>query len=279
MEDMENIKIFSPCLLMAATFSLSVLPASAVNMVNLGTADDYAILAKSGISVTGISNINGDIGVSPIDSTAITGFNYTLDGSGEFATSTLVDGKIYASDFANSTPSRLSTAVSDMETAYTDTAGRTNPDFLNLQSGSLNGQTLAAGLYKWNSAVTITNSVTIDGGGDSSAVWLFQVDNRLDLASSAQIILSNSARASNIFWQTAEGVTLGTNSHFEGIILTASDVAAQNGATMNSLLLAQTSVTLDANGVQAVPEPAAYSAIVGLSKIGFVAMRRRRVVA
>lgn len=278
MTDMKINNILSPCLLTAVSLSLSVLPVSAaVNAVNLGTAGDHVILAKSGISTTGTTSIVGDMGISPAASTFITGFGLTMDPSGEFSTSSLVNGKIYAADYASPTPSRLTTAVSDMETAYTDAATRANPDFTNFQSGNLNGQTLTEGLYKWTSAVTITNSITIDG--NSSAVWIFQIDNRLSLASNANIVLSGGAQASNIFWQTAEGVTLGTSSHFEGIVLTATDVAAQTGATMNALLLSQTAVTLDGNSIQAVPESSAYAAIMGLGMIGFVAMRRRRALA
>src|ERR1700690_2410427 len=45
--------------------------------VNLGTAGNYVILAKSGISTVPTSAITGDIGVSPISATAITGFALT----------------------------------------------------------------------------------------------------------------------------------------------------------------------------------------------------------
>ncbi|MFU8849119.1 MAG: ice-binding family protein [Opitutales bacterium] len=173
------------------------------------------------------------------------------------------------------TPAKLTTAVSDMEAAYTSTATLANPDFLNFNGGILGNETLASGLYKWSSAVTITDSLTMDGGGDVNAVWIFQIDNRLNFGTGSEILLSNGARSENIFWQTAEGVTLGTNSHFEGIVLTATDVAFQSGATMNGRLFAQTSVTLESNNIAApVPEPSTYAAIMGLSVIGLLLIRR-----
>lgn len=278
---MNNKKILSRFFATVASLTLGALPANAATLVDLGSSSDFTVLSKSGISNTGITtSIDGDIGVSPIASTAITGFNLTMDSSGEFATSPQVTGQVFASDYASPTPSKLGTAVSDMEAAYTDAAGRANPDSLNLSSGNLNGENLAAGLYKWTSAVTITDSISLDGGGDPNAVWIFQIDNRLNLASGAEIFLSNGAAADNIFWQTAEGATLGTTSHFEGNLLTATDVEAQTGATMNARLLAQTAVTLDSNSiVTPVPEPSAYAAILGLSVTGMLCLRRRSKAA
>jgi hypothetical protein len=91
--------------------------------VNLGSAGDFVILAKSGISTVPPSDITGDMGVSPITSTAITGFALSMDISGEFSTSAQVTGNIYAPDYAMPTPTKMTTAISDMETAYTDAAG------------------------------------------------------------------------------------------------------------------------------------------------------------
>ena len=270
-------QILPSSLISAAALVLAALTVNGATVVNLGTSADFLVLAKSGISNTGIStDIVGNIGTSPIASTAITGFDLNMDSSGEFATSPRVTGKVFAADYASPTPAYLSTAVSDMETAYTDAAGRTNPDTLNLLDGNLDGQSFAAGLHKWTSAVTITSSITLDGGGDSSAVWIFQIDNRLNLASGAQILLTNGAVSDNIFWQTAEGATLGTTSHFEGNLLTATDVSAMTGATMNARILAQTAVTLDSNSiVTPVPESSAYAAIMGLGAIGILCLRRR----
>jgi len=95
--------------------------------VNLGTAGNYVILTKSGISTVPGSTITGNIGVSPINSTAITGFSLMLTAGSSFATSAQVTGDVYAPDYAAPTPANLTTAIGDMQTAYTDAAGRTSP--------------------------------------------------------------------------------------------------------------------------------------------------------
>ena len=217
--------------------------------VNLGTAGNYVILAKSGISTVPPSSLTGDLGVSPIDSTAITGFSLILDGSGEFATSSQVTGRVYAANYASPTGTQLTTAVGDMQTAYTDAAGRTLPDHTELGSGNIGGMTLASGLYKWSTGVTIPTSVTLSGG--SNEVWIFQVAGDITMAGATSITLSGGAQARNIFWQVAGGVgvDVGASSHFEGIILSETAINLQTGASINGRLLSQTAVTLDANVV------------------------------
>jgi len=68
---------------------------------------------------------------------------------------------MYASDYAAPTPANLTASVLDMQTAYTDAAGRTLPDFAELGAGNIDGMTLAPGLYKWGTGVTIPTGVTL----------------------------------------------------------------------------------------------------------------------
>lgn len=268
-----RIKRIPQGMIIATAMAVMAASAAADLIVNLGTAGNFAILAEAGITTTAGTSIVGDIGVSPIAATSMTGFGLSMDASGQFSTSALVDGKVYAADYAPPTPAMLTTAIGDRLAAYNDAAGRSNPDFLNLESGNLNGQTLAPGLYKWGSGVTITGGITIDGGADD--IWIFQIDNRLNLANGANIVLSGGAQAQNIFWQTAEGATLGTTSHFEGILLTATDIAVQTGASVNGNLYAKTAVTLDSNAItQAIPEPASVLLVV-LSGVGLLVAKRK----
>ncbi len=217
--------------------------------VNLGTAGNFVILSKAGISTTGVTKIVGDLGVSPIASTAITGFGLVLDHSNTFSKSTLVTGKIFAANYAPPTPKVLTTAVSDMQTAYTNAAGRapTSAATTNVGAGSIGGLTLKPGVYKWNTGVTIPTNVTLSGG--SNDVWIFEIAGTLNISSGKQVILKNGAQAKNIFWQVSGATTLGTNSVFNGNILGKTNIALQTGAKLNGRALAQTAVTLDANAV------------------------------
>jgi len=218
--------------------------------VLLGTAGDFVILSKSGISTVPTSAITGNIGVSPIDETAITGFSKTLDGSGEFSTSAQVTGNIYAADYAVPTPSYMTTAVSDMELAYVDARDRSNPDFTELGAGDISGMTLAPGLYKWGTGVGIS-AVGVTLSGAENDVWIFQIAGDLTVANAAIVTLGGAAQAKNIFWQTFGVAEIGTTAQFEGIILSQTAINLATDAVVNGRLLAQTAVTLDSNTVSA----------------------------
>ena len=210
--------------------------------IDLGTAGNFAILTKAGITDVPASVITGNIGSSPISGAAIgvtcpevTGTIYSVDAAGPACKTT--DAAL------------LTTAVSNMETAYTDAAGRTAGvgPFLNVGAGTVANQTLVPGVYTWGTAVTITTDLTLSGG--PTDVWIFQIAGTLDMAPGKQVLLTGGALAKNIFWQVKDVATLGAGAHFEGIILAQTKIALITGATINGRLLAQTEVTLQSNTV------------------------------
>lgn len=226
--------------------------------VDLGSSEDlaaaasYSLLAKTAITnVTGSAIAGGNVGLSPAAATFITGFSMIVDPSGEYSTSVSVvpPAKIYASDYAVPTPSNLTTAVGTMQTAYTDAAGRPNPDFLNLAGGNLGGLTLEPGLYNWGSTVLIPTDITIEGCPDD--VWIFQISDDLEISAAKHVILSGGAQAKNIFWQVAGQATIHANAHFEGTILSKTGITLQTAASLHGRALAQSMIALDDNMVTA----------------------------
>ncbi len=235
-------------LMLAFIFSGTILPQNSPARVNLRTADNFVILAKTGVSCTGATNITGHMGLSPAAATYITGFDLIMHASGTYSTSALVTGNIYAADYTSPTPSNMTTAIGDLETAYTDAAGRLLPDFTELYAGDLTGKTLLPGLYNWSTSVSVSAAgMTISGS--ASDIWIFQIAQNLVLANGAMITLSGGAQSSNIFWQVAGQVTLGTTASMKGIILSRTAIAMNTGASLNGKALAQTAVTIGANTV------------------------------
>ncbi|KAJ7779894.1 hypothetical protein B0H16DRAFT_727901 [Mycena metata] len=211
--------------------------------VLLGTAADFAVLAKTGVSSVPNSAIDGNVGVSPATITSVTGFSLTQDVSGQFWTSSQVDGRVMGSTDASPTPALLTTAVLDMQAAYTDASNRPLPDFVELKAGIIGGSILTPGLYKWTTGVTISTAITIAGG--PSDTWIFQIAGTLVQATNVVITLTGGALSQNIIWAVGDTVTVGANGIFEGNILAQTDVVIGTNAIDHGCIYAQTDVALE----------------------------------
>jgi len=222
---------------------------AALAPLNLGTAGSFAILTKAGISTTGVTLITGNIGVSPTAATSITGFGLIMDADGTSSHTPTVIGKVYAADYTAPTPAKMTTAISDMEIAFSAGNALTFPaPVVELHAGDISGKTIAPGLYKWGTGVLITNAgVTLNGGPND--VWVFQIAQDLTVNNSAIVTLTGGAQAKNVFWVVAGKATLGTNTNFSGVVLSKTLISLSTGAKIKGRLLAQTAVTLDASTV------------------------------
>ncbi|KAL8277895.1 hypothetical protein RQP46_009714 [Phenoliferia psychrophenolica] len=227
--------------------------------VDLKTAADFVILAKSGISTVPSSSITGDIGVSPIAATALTGFSLAYTAGSASSTSSQVTGACFAASYGDGTPAKLTQAVHDMEAAYTKAAGLAPPNYYNFNSAQLGGQTLSPGIYNWNSGVNAANDVTLSGGASDS--FVFQINGILTVASGKKITLTGGLLPQNVFWQVTGGATLGTHASIEGIIGSATTVILKTGASLVGRAFAQTAVTLQIVTVTGPPAPGSGPAV------------------
>jgi hypothetical protein len=236
------------------TMDASVLPMDAVDAgaptaaVALGGSGAFVILAMSAISTVPTSAVTGNLGISPGAASMITGFPLTADATNGFSLTPQVTGKVYAADYATPTPATLTTAIADMQTAFTAAAGRA-PGVTELGAGNVGGMTLGPGVYKWGTGLLIPTDVALKGA--ATDVWVFEIAQDLTLSSGAKVVLSGGALPKNVFWQVAGLVELGTTSHCEGTILSQTSITLRTGASLNGRLLAQTAVNLDSNAVVA----------------------------
>jgi len=251
--------VSKPCryvLLFASFFS-----ANAEEVVDLGTAENYTILTKAGITNVEPSVITGDIAVSPITGAAMTGFALTATLGGTAATSSQVSGLAYGANYIAPTPAVLTAAVLDMQAAYTNAAARTTTS-LNLGAGLIGGLTLTPGVYTFGSNVVISDDLTFEGtqedntstnyyecdapdtevGGDD--VFIIQISGYLTLASAKKIILTKGAQAKNIFWKVTGYIAVGTTAEMKGILLCATKVDMLTGSSLEGRILAQTACNL-----------------------------------
>lgn len=195
--------------------------AQAATAVGLGTADSYALLAGSGVTNTGPSVINGDLGSSPTP--AVTGFGGAPNGT--------VNGSTHQADAA------AGQAQADLTTAYDNAAGQGPANTLATELG---GQTLTPGVYNSQSGTFgITGALTLNAKGDPSAVFIFQTASTLISASASQVNLINGAQPCNLFWKVGSSATLGTSSAFAGNILALQSISLNNGVAVSGRLLAR----------------------------------------
>ena len=216
-----------------------------IEAVSLGTAGNFTILAKTGISTVPPSIINGDVGVSPIAASAMTGFNLVLHSSTTYSTSEQIIGRAYASNYAVPTPTKMTTAIGDMGTAYSDAAGRVASPIANVnnKAGLISGTIFTTGVYTWDTDVTFDSDIYINGAADDR--FIFSTTGNIIAGSGAKVILQGGAVASNIVWRSAGYLEAGTDSQLEGIFLVFNEAIFKTRSSLNGRVLAQKAVTLD----------------------------------
>jgi hypothetical protein len=194
--------------------------------VGLGTAAGFSVLAGTTVTNTGPTTLAADLGVDP--GSAVTGGPVVL-------------GATHISDPVSGQ------AQVDNVAAYLDAAGRTPATSVN---GDLVGRTLVPGVYKSDSSLGLTGTVTLDAMGDPSAVFVIQVASTLITGSASQVAIVNGGQACNVFWQVGSSATLGTGTRFKGTVLALTSITAQTAATVEGRLLARNgAVTLDSNTI------------------------------
>ena len=239
------MKVSSLCLIVVPFCVLSAYAASIASPVNLGTADTFAVLAGSTVTNTGLTDINGNVGVWP--GTAITGFT----GFGAGGPGTVTGGAFYVGPG----PGVAETAESDLTSAYNFAAGEACGSGGNLTGLDLGGLTLTPGVYCYTSSAQLTGTLTLNDQGNENAVFVFQIGSALTTGSGAAVDFINSGggAGADVFWQIGSSATLGTGTAFAGNILALSSITLDTGASIDcgSALASNGAVTLDDNTVSA----------------------------
>ena len=213
-----------------AVFGVS--PASAQAGPSLGSAESFAVLGGATVTNTGPSVVTGDLGVSP--GSAVTGFPPGLVAS----------GAIHGADAA------ALAAQDAVATAYNGLVGEACTQDMTGQD--LGGRTLTAGVYCFSSSAQLTGTLTLNGQGNTDAVFIFKMGSTLTTASASSVVLTNGGSAGRVFWQVGSSATLGTGTSFAGNILALASITVTTGARVRGRTLARNgAVTLDTNAVTA----------------------------
>lgn len=164
---------------------------------DLGAASTFALFTAAG-------SFNGDPGSS------ITGDIGTNVGA--FTPPGFLVGNIHVSDPVSAQ------AASDLSIAYGYLSGLTCGVVLATPFG--NNQTLAPNTYCIGSAAALNLNLTLDGGGNPGAIFVFKIDGALSTNASSNILLTNGANLCNVYWQI-NGAFNHNGTTFQGTVIAA----------------------------------------------------------
>ncbi len=208
------------CIAIAALLAVIPMVAKAAP-VGLATAQPFVVLSGAGVTNTGPSVLNGDLGVSP--GTSLSGFGAPA----------VVNGATHANDAV------AAGAQADLTTAYNVAAGQPIPPGNELTGVDLGGLTLSPGAYGYSSSAQLTGQLTLDAHGDPSAQFVFVIGSTLTTASASSVVLTDGASPCNVFWKIGSSATLGTGTAFEGNVMALTSISLNSGVTVLGRMLAR----------------------------------------
>ena len=204
--------------------------------VNLATAQPFVVLGGAGVTNTGPSVLNGDLGVSP--GTSAVGFGAPA----------VVNGATHVNDAV------AAQAQADLTTAYDVAAGQAIPPGNELTGIDLGGLTLSPGAYGFSSSAQLTGQLTLDAHGDPNAQFVFVIGSTLNTASASSVILTNGASPCNVYWKVGSSATFGSGTAFEGNVLALTSISVDSGATFLGRILARNGEVTLINDVLTAPQ-------------------------
>ncbi len=204
-------------------------------LVNLGTAGPYAILAGSTVTCVTGAIVNGSIGISP--GNALTGFGPCVNTG--------------AKDLGNAAAAQAQLDLTAAYNALAALAAMVCPP-ANVISTDLGGTTKPAGVYCSATSLGVTGTLTLDGGGDPNASFVFQAGSTLTTA--GNVVLIGGAQARNVYWLVGSSATIGVGSQWQGNIIALTSITLVDYATLIGRALARNgAVTLGTGNVITLP--------------------------
>ncbi len=213
------------------------------NMIDLGKAGQFVILAKTNINNESESLISGLTGEGSLAEKTKKEQDF-IDSTKQRTSGQVI---VWRSDKSDTTSLDVSEAIDDMMSAYNNASNHNGDDVTSHMNESFRDTVLTSGIHEWSDALNIESDVTLSGSEDD--VWIFKVGDNLTVYENTVFTLTSGAQADNVFWYVEGEVTIGKSAQFEGIILSKNDITLEKGAKLNGRMFSQSSITLDENTV------------------------------
>src|SRR5829696_3894310 len=169
--------------------------------LNFGDASDFAVFGGHGVTNHGQSTFRGRVGSAG----TIAGVPGMPDGAA---------------------PESNGQAKQDMKRALRVIAQLPCAE---VSDTNLGGKTFGAGVYCLDSA-NLTGEVTISGGGDANARFIFRVAGDFSTAADSNVRLVDGAKASNVYIIADGGATLGAESRVNANVISDTSVTVSAGS-------------------------------------------------
>jgi hypothetical protein len=185
---------------------------------NLGSAAGFVLFSSNGaVTNSGISHLTGHVGTN--------GGNSTAFGN--------VNGVMHDNDGASGICS------TDLLAAYNQLNAIVPAFFPAPLLG--NGQSLNAGVYSISGNASLNNTLTLNGQGNSGAVFIFQIQGAFATAAGSKVILINGALACNVFWKVEGSVSMASGTSMKGTVIANNAAIVMNsGVTLEGRALSTT---------------------------------------
>jgi Ice-binding-like/Secretion system C-terminal sorting domain len=163
---------------------------------NLGTATNFVFFTTTGaVSNAGISQMTGYVGSNAGAISGFAGLNGIIDSVNAASVQ----------------------CASDLGVAYNQLSSTVATFFPGVLLG--NGQVLDSGVYSIGAATSLNGVLTLDGQGNSNAVFIIKIQGAFSTNASSSVKLINAASACNVFWDVEGAVSMAVNSTMRGTVI------------------------------------------------------------
>ena len=123
---------------------------------------------------------------------------------------------------------------------------------------TLNALTLTPGVYDASGAANMAASqtLTLDGQGNSNAVFVMRIHGALTLGAYGVVNLVNGAQPANVFWIVDGAVTMGAHTSIAGVMISPAAITlGANASVRGQVVSTSGAITLDSNTITNTSSP------------------------